>query len=330
MSSQQLLQPPAYLPPAQTLHLSQQAPQFFASQAPSSLPYPLSLLTNSESQEKWQTYENLLVACLRTGDNDSAHRCLKELTARFGDANERVQALLGLYREATADNDNALAAVLASYDDILKEAPANMPIRKRRAALLRSTGKTADAITALKELLDASPIDAEAWSELADLYFTQSLYPQAVFCLEEVLLITPNAWNIHARLAEVTYISATAADEPGDQLKLLSDAMRNFCRSIELCDDYLRGYYGLKLTTTRLLAALSKTTKPAKASSDISGDLAPPTLSSVQRLNELATAKLAEIVRRSAGGEKNWDGYEQAELIAVRELLDRDTPSISR
>ena len=27
----------------------------------------------------------------------------------------------------------------------------------------------------------------------------------------------------------------------------LEEATRRFCRSIELCDDYLRGYYGLKL-----------------------------------------------------------------------------------
>lgn len=53
-----------------------------------------------------------------------------------------------------------------------------------------------DATTALVGLLDASPTDAEAWAELADLYLTQNLYPQAIFSLEEVLLITPNAWNV--------------------------------------------------------------------------------------------------------------------------------------
>jgi hypothetical protein len=25
-----------------------------------------------------------------------------------------------------------------------------------------------------------------------------------------------------------------------------AEALKRFCRSIELCDDYLRGYYGLK------------------------------------------------------------------------------------
>lgn len=46
------------------------------------------------------------------------------------------------------------------------------------------------------------------------------------------------------------FISANAAEDAGGKLKLLADAQRSFCRSIELCDDYLRGYYGLKLVSS--------------------------------------------------------------------------------
>jgi hypothetical protein len=40
-------------------------------------------------------------------------------------------------------------------------------------------------------------------------------------------------------------MAATATDTNPD--KYLAESVRRFCRSIELCDDYLRGYYGLKL-----------------------------------------------------------------------------------
>jgi len=53
-----------------------------------------------------------------------------------------------------------------------------------------------EAITALNKFLDASPTDAEAWAELADLYVSQGMYQQGMFALEEVLLVTPNAWNV--------------------------------------------------------------------------------------------------------------------------------------
>jgi ER membrane protein complex subunit 2 len=57
--------------------------------------------------------------------------------------------------------------------------------------------------------------------------------------------------QIHARLGEILYIAAAALGN-GNVSEMnagiyLVDSLRRFCRSIELCDDYLRGYYGLKL-----------------------------------------------------------------------------------
>jgi len=105
-------------------------------------------------------------------------------------------ALKGIYEEAVAKNDQALEKILRSYEELLQYDPTNMPIRKRRIALLKSTSKTSEAISALTELLDFSPVDAEAWAELSELYYGQGAYQQAMFSLEEVLLIMPNAWNV--------------------------------------------------------------------------------------------------------------------------------------
>ena len=42
-------------------------------------------------------------------------------------------------------------------------------------------------------------------------------------------------------------MAASTSTEGGVAQKHLAEALKRFCRSIELCDDYLRGYYGLKL-----------------------------------------------------------------------------------
>jgi len=189
-----------------------------------------------------------------------------------------------------------------------------MPVSKRRIALLKTLGKTTEAITALNEFVDSSPTDAEAWAELADLYVTQGMYPQAIFALEEVLLITPYAWNIHARLGEILFMAGSTGDSSGD--KYLAESLRRFCRSIELCDDYLRGYYGLKLATNKLLTSLPQASRQSKSDST----LPLPDLKTVERLNETATAKLSEIVRRSVSGE--CEGYDKGEVIAAKALLD--------
>lgn len=191
-------------------------------------------------------YEKLFLSCLRTGDDKAAFNCLEKLIGRFGATNERVMGLRGLYREAVAKDDAALERVLQEYDEVLAEDTVNTPVVKRRIALLRSLSRPTEAIDALTELLESSPTDIEAWTELSDLYLSQNLFPQAVFCLEEVLLVAPNAWNMHAHVGEVLYISAMNGNEDSEG-RLLAEAMRRFCRSIELCNDYLRGHYGLKL-----------------------------------------------------------------------------------
>lgn len=127
-------------------------------------------------------------------------------------------------------------------------------------------------------------------------------------------------------------MAASANDAGAD--KYLAESMRRFCRSIELCDDYLRGYYGLSLvrinrsgglrqflanssqTTGRLL-----TTIPQSRQSKSDSGLPLPDIKTVEKLKEIATAKLSEIVRRSVAGEAGWEGYDDAELIAARERM---------
>ena len=79
-----------------------------------------------------------------------------------------------------------------------------------------------------------------------------------VECMTNIILSPAEAMKlindieqIHARLGEVLYISAMSSNETAD-CKTLAEAMRRFCRSVELCDNYLRGYYGLKLVFSSL------------------------------------------------------------------------------
>ncbi|KAI9648304.1 Inositol phosphatase SIW14 [Ciborinia camelliae] len=321
--SSALLHPPAHLSPALALENSQQAPSILRNTPSSLSSWSLSSIWSAaESPELWTTYENLVMSCLRTGDEKSAELCIKRLQERFGLDNERIMAMRGLICEIGAADDAELHTVLKGYETNLSDNPNNMPILKRRIAVLRSLGNMSEAITALNELLDLSPADAEAWAELSDLYVSQGMYPQGIFALEEVLLIAPNAWNIHARLGEILYIAAGVNDSSSD--RYLAESMRRFCRSIELCDDYLRGYYGLKLASSQFL---SKPPTNRNTKSDPSLPL--PDRKTIEKLNETATSKLSEIVRRSAAKEPGWEGYDEASLIAARELLNRDSGSIT-
>lgn len=61
-----------------------------------------------------------------------------------------------------------------------------------------------------------------------------------------------------------------------------------------------------------------------------SEDFAFPTTASIERLNEKATEKLSEIVRRSTAKENGWCGYDESELAATRELLAKESTGVVR
>lgn len=59
----------------------------------------------------------------------------------------------------------------------------------------------------------------------------------------------------------------------------------------------------------------------ARGQSSEADDFAPPDVATIQKLDAMATEKLAEIVRRSSAQEVGWQGYDAGEVAAVKELL---------
>ena len=57
-------------------------------------------------------------------------------------------------------------------------------------------------------MLEMSPTDIEAWAELSGMYFSQGLLEQATFCLEEILLVAPNAWNVSIKESAHTLLES--------------------------------------------------------------------------------------------------------------------------
>lgn len=110
---------------SEALNLSQQTEQYLRKYGSTGTSFPIPLLSHPDSTEIWITYEKLLLACLRTGDDKAAHLCLEKLVDRFGATNERVMGLRGLYQEAVAQDDSALERIVHEYQEVLAEDPAN-------------------------------------------------------------------------------------------------------------------------------------------------------------------------------------------------------------
>lgn len=122
-----LLRPQVHLTNTEALKLAQLAPEVLKSNPKVFSASPLgALFSASETGDVWTIYENLLLACLRTGDDRAASECLERIVIRFGATDERVMALEGLTKEAKALNNNDLDKILKEYDAILKENDANV------------------------------------------------------------------------------------------------------------------------------------------------------------------------------------------------------------
>jgi enoyl-CoA hydratase/carnithine racemase len=106
------------------LHLSQQAPAILGHNPANA--GVTSSRSSADTAEEYGRIERLFLACLRTGDDKSAHACLDRLSERFGPSNERVMGLRGLYEEATAKDNAALAKCLEEYEKILANNPVNV------------------------------------------------------------------------------------------------------------------------------------------------------------------------------------------------------------
>ncbi len=92
--------------------------------------------------------------------------------------------------------------------------------------------------------------------------------------------------QIHARLGELQYMAATTGSTAGEaSQKYLVDALKRFCRSIELCDDYLRGHYGLKLVRYSAITRSTSWYTVAKERRDV--DRLPPACSRKHRANQV-------------------------------------------
>jgi hypothetical protein len=73
--------------------------------------------------------------------------------------------------------------------------------------------------------------------------------------------------------------------------------------------------------TDKLLAELGKNKKLPE-----SDGFTIPERKTIEKLNEVATSKLAEIVRRHSAGETLWQGYNSGEVAAARDLLSKSAP----
>jgi len=251
----------------------------------------------SAGDEYWTIIDQVAVAALETDNDVLAEECIGQLSAKFP-TSPRTVALVGMQLEV----QEKLAEATEYYEYILKNDPTNIMAWKRQVALSRSMKKTTEAINSLTLLLDTFPNDTEAWAELAELYLSQDMLLQTAYCLEELILLQPFLHYVHAQYAEILWL-----------LEKEASALKHWSRSVELCSDFMRGWFGVKTATKKILGG------PVNSNRGRGEEVELPAVEIIRKLDLLATARLSELSILATPAEKS----------AVKLLIGDVTASIT-
>lgn len=137
----------------------------------------------------------------------------------------------------------------------------SQPIMKRRITFNKSLGRVGEAISYLVAYLDVYYTDPDAWAELAELYTAISQHEQAAYCWSEAILLAPHDHLAHASYADALY---SQSQEQQTETALIYAALKEYLRSVELCDDYLHGFCGIR-TCCKIILAQTPSSKDTKA-----------------------------------------------------------------
>ena len=175
---------------------------------------------------------------------------LKRLLEKFGVDSRRIYMLRTTFVLATMDAaamESHISNITSQEFDALKLGM--VPYQKDTKLYLQK----------LTEYLDENPIDAETWSELAEVYYKLNQFEDAVQCLLQVLVIEPYAFYIFCRIGELKRLQAAVVGaESAEFNDIILESQKYFARAVELNPSYLRGWCGLFVVSKLIDSKQSK------------------------------------------------------------------------
>uniref|UniRef100_A0A023EP50 ER membrane protein complex subunit 2 n=1 Tax=Aedes albopictus TaxID=7160 RepID=A0A023EP50_AEDAL len=239
--------------------------------------------------ERHLVLEQVMIAALDCNRIDTAEDCIRILTAEFP-GSLRIQKYKAMLLEALERYDDALDVL----EQIIKKDETNAAPRKRKVAIYKAQGRTADAIRELCDYMKRFMSDQEGWHELCSLYLAEGEYAKAAFCMEEVLLHNPHSHLIHQRLADIRYTMGGL-----DNIEI---AKSYYCQAVKLNNQNLRALYGLFLCCGHIANSKAPLNKRKEAQK-----LAQWTIAQIQAKTATPAAALSSKGDKSTGKQPKED-----------------------
>ncbi|PVH18404.1 uncharacterized protein CXQ87_001331 [Candidozyma duobushaemuli] len=220
-----------------------------------------------EPSELFDLYELYFHVSLLTNHDVNAKSMLDRFNDEFsGQRSQKYSILKSMYYEATGEDKKAVDALGSSRDEL--RASRRLATFSRNKA--DGSENIPEYIKSLVFYLNIQPSDTTTWAELADQYAKIGDYEEAVFCLKEVLLHEPLAYNIFYKAGLYQYYHFLQQDKVKSEkdkdlaslYPIYQGARDSFLRAVEISASYTKAWVGLAtMGESDLLDRLEKNKK---------------------------------------------------------------------
>jgi tetratricopeptide (TPR) repeat protein len=136
----------------------------------------------SDPTNKKQDIVAFLIAHLDIGEFDKATELLQ-----YTFEGTKKELLKGMIQEYQGNYSDAVKI----YDSVIGLDPSHMDCRKRKIVCLVEQGQLQKGIEEMCLYVDIFGQDIDAWGLLSKWYLQLSMYQQALFCMEELMMLSP-------------------------------------------------------------------------------------------------------------------------------------------
>lgn len=202
----------------------------------------------SMSESDWfALVEQHFYLCILTCNDNEAKLMLQRIVDKFTFESPRVQTLHSIYVRSTQGPQKF-------EEHASTEGEIHINTKKIASVKLKALGKWPEYVEELVRLSELNPVDPEIWAELGEAYANLGAYTEAIKAWELVVVINAYYYNAFARIGELYHLRAALMKDGADRaFSDIIDALKNMCRSVELCPTYIRGWCGVYVVASKLV-----------------------------------------------------------------------------
>lgn len=167
----------------------------------------------------------------------------KMLYDKFGANSPKLHWMKATLLQINQGDDHAKVYLNDLLDNVLEvdtDPVDYLLMSKKLLSIKHKELNKADWVSELLKLIEKFPLDGELWWVISMEYYSSGLFDQCVYCLEEILLISPFTYTVFAQIGEVLYFKSLKMNHTDKDT--LKQSLNNCLRAVELSETCLKAW----------------------------------------------------------------------------------------